>query len=36
VKQADDVIENTADLDRLRRQVESLHWHYLEKARTQP
>lgn len=36
LKQADDIIENTADLDRLQRQVESLHWNYLEKARTQP
>lgn len=36
LKQADDIIENTADLDRLQRQVESLHCNYLEKARTQP
>ena len=35
LNQADDVIENIGDLDQLREQVESLHWRYLEKARTQ-
>ncbi len=35
LNQADDVIENTGDLDLLQKQVESLHRRYLEKARTQ-
>lgn len=36
LQQADDVIENTGDLDQLRKAVESLHSNYLGKARTQP